>query len=328
MEAHPTRQFVLQILRLIVWTIIAVALVKFAFFPAQQDDESIHGQGVFELPTVTVTRGSIENTQTFPAAIARDDTKTFKATAEGVIVKFFVADGASVGEGDRLLQIRSEKTTTPTDPEEAPRTSYSYSNVRAPIAGTVHFDTIEGQAASIGDSLGSIQPARFHASVQLTPDKLYSLQGLPKTAKIIITDGPAPFECTDLHITTVTSTTQGESGATAQTSSPEMRCAIPADQTVFDGLKAKLTISGESVADTLMLPITAIEGRYREGNVYLPAKQPGGKPKPVKVKIGINDGSFVQITDGLKEGAAVLEFVPSIDPDEQDKAEARDAAGV
>ncbi len=34
-------------------------------------------------------------------------------------------------------------------------------------------------------------------------------------------------------------------------------------------------------------------------------------PKPVKVKIGITDGAFTEITDGLKEGDQVVTSVTS-----------------
>lgn len=36
MDAHPRRRFVMQIIRIAIWTIIAIALIKVAFFPNQE----------------------------------------------------------------------------------------------------------------------------------------------------------------------------------------------------------------------------------------------------------------------------------------------------
>lgn len=316
MEAHPTRNFVLQIIKTLIWIVIAVGVIKFAFFPNQEEAPSLAGQGNFELPTVQVSRGDIENTKTFEATIARDQTKTFKSTSEGIVIAFFVDDGANVNAGDRVLQVRSETTTTPADPEAMPETVYRYHDIEAPVAGVVHFDVITQQPVGIGDILGSIQPQSFHAAVQLSPDQLYALQGVPSEAQILITDGPSPFNCTNLHTYTPAATPASQGGADTP-ASPELRCDIPSDQTVFEGLKAKLTITGDAVKDGLTLPITAVEGRYREANVYLPVDSPKEKPKPLKVQIGINDGSLVEITGGIEEGTEVLEFVPTLDEEDE-----------
>ncbi|CRH88416.1 efflux transporter%2C RND family%2C MFP subunit [Chlamydia trachomatis] len=315
MDAHPRRRFVMQIIRIAIWTIIAIALIKVAFFPNQEKNEGIIGQGNFELPTVEVTRGSIENTQEFEATVLRDDAKPIKSSAEGTIVKIFTANGAAVNEGDRILQVRSEVTVGSNNPEEGASTAYKWIDIYAPTAGTVRVDAIENQTVSVGEALGEIEATTFHASVQLTPDKLYRLQGIPSEATLTIKNGPAPFTCTGLRTASITSTTQS-GGTTSRTTSPELRCAIPSDQTVFDGLKATLTIAGESVSDALTLPATAVEGRFREGNVYLPAETPGGKPTAQKVEIGISDGQYVEVKGGIEEGTSVLEFVPSIDPED------------
>ncbi|WP_216382727.1 efflux RND transporter periplasmic adaptor subunit [Arcanobacterium phocae] len=322
MEAHPTRKLIFSILRLIIAAVIAVALVKFAFFPSHKAEKELQGQGQFVLPTVTAQRGDVKNDTQFEATILRDDAKAIKSSAEGEIVHFFVADGTQVEQGAPLLQVKSttsvevtpsnavsngDEPTGPAEPQTS--TTVTYNNVVAPSAGTVNFDAMLKQHVSYNDSLGTIVPATFHANVNVTPDQLYSLQSIPQQAEVAITNGPAPFMCTNLHTTSVkSSSANGEGGA--QSSIPLLTCDIPADQTVFDGIKATLNIAGEEVTDALLLPVTAVEGRFREGKVYLPAKDGKGEPSPVVVKLGINDGKMVVITEGLDEETEVLEFVP------------------
>lgn len=319
MEAHPTRTFVMQILRLIVWVVIAIALIKFAFFPTQPPQEELVGQGVFELPTVTVSRGDIENTISLDASIIRNASTPAKATSSGEVVWFYVGDGANVGEGAPIIQVMKTETKESTDPEQPPQTWESYHDVYAQASGTLSLSVLEGQQVQIGEQIGTITPDSFHVEVAITPDKLYSLNSLPKEATVAITDGPAPFTCTNLRtITTATSSDPNSGGAPGAQSGPQLRCEIPSDQTVYDGLKAKLEIAGGSATNALIIPVSAVEGRFREGNVYLPATEPGGKPEKKTVKLGVSDGKYIEVLEGLAEGETILEFVPrkSNDDDE------------
>ena len=102
MNAHPTRTFIMQILRLLVWVVIAVALVKFAFFPNQQKAPDLVGDGDFTFPTTQVTRSDISHEVTLDASVVRNKSETVKATAQGTVVWLFVEDGAKV-KRDRPL---------------------------------------------------------------------------------------------------------------------------------------------------------------------------------------------------------------------------------
>ncbi|ADH92196.1 efflux RND transporter periplasmic adaptor subunit [Arcanobacterium haemolyticum] len=332
MDAHPTRKLIFTILRLIITTVIAVAMIKFAFFPSQKTHEPLVGGGEFVMPTVTPTRGDIKNDTEFDATLIRNASKSVKSTAEGEIVHFFVEDGAKIEKGAPILQIKTttevteppatgsesdDESATPSAPQT--RSVVSYNNIVAPATGTLTLDAILKQRVAINDSIGTIAPDSFYASVSVTPDQLYALQSIPKEAEVSIANGPAPFMCTNLHTTTTKSGGDKHEGE-AQTSSPQLVCDIPAGQTVFDGIKAKLRITGESATNALLLPLTAVEGRFREGKVYVPAANGQQKPQELIVKLGINDGQMIVITEGLKEDTEVLEFTPQTKNDEQKDA--------
>jgi len=47
------------------------------------------------------------------------------------------------------------------------------------------------------------------------------------------------------------------------------------------------------------------EGRRgRPSTIFVPG--PDGKPKPVPVVVGISDGQFVEVREGLEEGATII----------------------
>lgn len=312
------RDIIFQSLKLILWSIIAVALVKFAFFPNQETNEELLSQGQFELPTVTAEIGDISNSVELNASVVRDESKQFKSTESGVVQTLYVKDGDQVAAGAPVLQL--EKTTVkevpgqPSTDEEGntiPGTPQqvehkTWHDIYAPASGTLRLDTLVGQQVEIGSPLGSIVPSTFHAQVSINPEQLYSLQGLPKVATLAIKDGPAPFECTNLQtITSTGGTKEGE-----QSSGPQLRCVIPANQTVFDGVKGKLSIAGSSATQVVVVPTSAVEGRFREGAVYFPSKDGKSKPERHVVKLGISDGQFIEVTEGLKQGDLILEFAP------------------
>ncbi|MDO5049695.1 MAG: hypothetical protein Q4D87_07415 [Actinomycetaceae bacterium] len=86
----------MQILKLLVWLVIALALVKFAFFPSKPPLPEMVGDGNFTLPTVAVSRGEISHEINLDASVVRDESETVKSTASGEIVWIYVSDGATV----------------------------------------------------------------------------------------------------------------------------------------------------------------------------------------------------------------------------------------
>ncbi|EEH63218.1 hypothetical protein HMPREF0044_1457 [Gleimia coleocanis DSM 15436] len=330
MKPHTTRNTVFQVLKLIFWAIIAASMVKFAFFPTQETAEELHPQGVFELPTVTAEIGDIENSIDLNATILRDESKPVKSTESGEIETIYVADGTAVQQGAPILQVvkktMKEVQGQPTKdeegnvvPGEAEQVEVkSWHDIYAPASGTLRLDALVGQQVEIGSSVGSIVPATFHAQVSVNPEQLYSLEGIPNVATVSIKDGPAPFECTGLQTITSSASAPAKEGEQASASGPQLRCAIPANQKVFDGVKASLRIAGSSATGVLTVPTSAVEGRFREGFVYFPSEDGKSKPKKQTVKLGITDGKFIQILEGLQEGDTVLEFAPS-NKDDQNK---------
>ena len=309
MDRHPRRTLIFSILKLIIGAVIAIALVKFAFFPTQEKIITPNAQGDFTLPTTTVEKGSISHELSLPATVVRNETSPVKSTVAGQVVKLMATNGATVNAGAPIIQVK--QTQESADGETPPKVTWV--NVAAPAAGTLSLDVIVGQDVAIGDAIGQVSPDSFHAQVQVTPDQLYSLQSLPNEAELAIKDGPAPFACVNLKTVTAAPAAPKDGGDTpANASGPQLRCDIPADQRVVDGISAKLRIPGGNADNVLVIPVTAVEGRYREGRVYLPA-QGKKKPEPVTVELGISDGQMIEVKSGLDEGQEILEFVPRSD---------------
>lgn len=314
----------MSIIRLVVFTVIAVALVKFAFFPAGDDSANEPLDPSFEIPPMTVfaETATISNTLELKGSIEPVPAAEVKSTAEGEITTIFVENGSRVEAGQQLFELRREvpgQEQEVTDEEgnvsmvAAPPT-YKYNRVAATAAGTVQMSVLKGQTLAIGDVVASIAPGTFTATASMTPEQLYRVAELPDKATVTIKDGPAPFECTGLKLNTgaATAAPAGKQESTApagDSGGVRLSCAIPGDQKVFAGLGITLTVVGGEADDVLSLPVTAVEGRVGEGFVYVVDEDPTAPTKQA-VQLGLTDGERIEIKEGLTAEQEVLEFTP------------------
>lgn len=319
-STSPRFQKIIALIKTGVWIIIAISLVKFAFFPstgADQSDQPLDPSANYGQMTVTPTKADITNTVSVNGNIENDPSTVVKATGEGTVNYIAVSDGTYVEAGAMILQVRKvnddeiSPNTDDTDDQQTP--TVTYTDITAPASGTLHLSALLGQEFSIGDQLGTIAPSTYSAVATLNADQLYRIQETPSEATVTITNGPAPFTCSGLKIVTPDATQKNtnQQGENQQSSGIQARCAIPADQKVFPGLGLKMDIVAGSATDVLTLPISAVEGRFQSGFVYIPATDGAGKPEKKPVTLGLTDGEIVEIKEGLTESDSVLEFIPT-----------------
>jgi multidrug efflux pump subunit AcrA (membrane-fusion protein) len=318
---------VFPIVRIVLVAVLAAALVKLAFFPdSSSRADPWQPSAVVTEPTVPASIGTITNDVTLKGRVVADPAVPVRSTAAGAVNKVLVAVGQPVNAGDTLYDIRVE---TPRDPVQttAPdgsitmterKPAVTFVSVTAPIGGVVSsLSVIQGQAVAIGDNAGQVAPPSFSATGSLSPEQQYRLLNRPTEAQVVIGGGPAPFTCKGLTITTPLAgageappssgdtSTQTGSNTGGQTT---VRCAVPAEVIVFSGLAADITIAGGKAENVIVVPTTAVKGTAQTGTVWVQSKS--GKSEKKSVKLGLTDGTDVEITEGLAEGDLVRQFVP------------------
>ncbi len=298
----------MQILWLVVVAVLAAGLIKLAFFPdnAPKVEDPSQPTGQIIEPHYTVARATVSNDVTLTGTVAADEAVPLPATLNGVVTEVLVGVGQQVSPGQPIVTVKGQGIKANGQPYNATE------QVLAPIAGTISsLPTIRGASTTIGQSVGNLAPATFHLTGTIPPDQLYRLIQPPTEAKVTVTGGPAPFTCTGLQILTpLAGADSGQGGV----SGPTLRCAVPAEVTVFAGLSAQIVISGGVAEDAIVVPTSAVLGRSGTGTVYL--VQPDGSTKEATVQLGINDGTNVEVTSGLDEGAEILQFVPGAPADD------------
>ena len=302
------RRWVFPIIWMVIFAVIAAALVKISFFPdaaAAGGDGAVPTGEIVE-PQVPAMIGTIRNDVVLDGTVNADAAIPVKATLAGEVRKVLATQGQAVTPETQLFTIRSETIT----PEGTP--SVKTVTVTAGATGVLSsFSVLPGQMVAVGESVGQVAPPTFNVTATLAPEQQYRLLAQPTEATVTVTGGPAGFTCTGLTITTPlagagSGTGDGENPSVG--SGTTVRCAVPADVTVFPGLTAQLTIAGGIAENVIILPMTAVEGAAGQGVVYVVL--PDGSSEERAVTLGLNDGVNVEITGGLEEGELVLQFVP------------------
>lgn len=278
------RRWILPILLVLVLAAAAAALVKIAFFPDRSEAVVAPESGISD-PVVAVERGSVVNELSLDGNIARDEAYPVRSEITGSVTAVHVAEGATVAAGQKLFTIKQDDPVKNID-------------VLAPEAGDVsELALVKGQTTSVGTEIYKLTPARHHLLATVEPVQLYRLVNAPSEASVTITGGPAPFTCTGVRVEVSTEGTAN------------VRCAVPADQVVFAGLPAKLDLALGQVDGALVIPVTAVQGGSGSGKVWVDAGD-GAEPEERAVKLGVNDGTMVEVVEGLAEGDSIRQFVP------------------
>ncbi|WP_432484215.1 efflux RND transporter periplasmic adaptor subunit [Kineococcus esterisolvens] len=331
------RTIVLPSLRLVVWAAIAVALLWLAFGrgTAAEQEAAASPSAVLEPATAPVVRGDVVNTVSLTGTIAADPAATVKSTAAGEVGRVRAEVGQAVEKGTPLFTVlvpveetaaapaaAADPAAAPTAPAApaAPRTRTV--TVTAPSAGTLAtLDVLPQQQVTVGQQVATVSPGTLSVSAPLTQEQQFRLLAPPTTAQVTVPGGPGTFECTGLR----TGTPEAPSAAPDPTGgyvdpyadpaqSPTgatVSCRVPDGVQVFPGLSATVDVTAGSATGALLVPVTAVRGRVGTGTVW--TVDDTGTPTETEVTLGLTDGANVEVTDGLEEGAQVLQFVPGDD---------------
>lgn len=315
------RQYVFPTIRIIIWAVIAAALVVLALKGAELDPpDALQPTGEITESVIAVEKGSVTNAVTVPGSVVTDPPVEIKATADGVIAEIEV-DDRQVDKDTRVLWIKSEEVVEPvvevdektgeeTITEQEPKVTWT--SILAPVTGTVDISVLKDQAVTVGEAIGTVSPGTLSVSGTLTADQQYRLVGATGTAEVTLKGGPAPFTCTGLTIGEAPGGATGGDegmGVVDEGATGAVRCAIPPKVKAFSGLGGEIEITNGNAKDVVVVPISAVLGTSQTGKVWTVAKG-GAEPEERDVALGLTDGLQVEITKGLKAGEQILEFTP------------------
>lgn len=182
-----------------------------------------------------------------------------------------------------------------------------------------------GTTVKAGLPIFNVRHFGFALQSILPPEKTYRLYDGIISARGEITNGPGPFDCHVLgtpfvpgaggymigngEIETEDSSPVGGIQVIDSSQGVVVVAAVPPGIKLLEGAPGLLALTTAEVKDAVVLPIEAVAGISQRGQVYVEDK---GERVLRNVTLGITDGSYVQITSGLRGGEKIILPSPSI----------------
>lgn len=173
-------------------------------------------------------------------------------------------------------------------------------SVSSPVAGAVTDVARPGQVPP-GLPVVTLEYGGFGISAPVTDELSPRLYGQQLGAKASLMYGASGFECS-----LVDSVSDPEASSESPTGGTSL-CLVPLKYRAHPGMRADVGIDMGKRDDVLALPLTAVSGAAQEGTVALLT---GDDAKERQVSLGVSDGTFIEIVDGLESGDRVLLNAP------------------
>ena len=260
---------------LIILAVLALAFVIFVLPTLRSVSDALYQQD-------TVARGDISTYYSFSGDLVLAKSESHAATSDCEVRDVYVSEGDTVKKDDRLMRL-SDGTA-----------------IKAGIAGEVtDLDVERDDAVSAGQALVSV--ADFDSMrVEFDVDEF------DVDAVHVGTDAQITIDALDytfaLPITRISKTPRTSGDITYYTARADMD-AGDAPDAALPGMRVDVKVLGAYAGDVLMIKMDALS--FDEYNKPYVLIQSGDEKVRQYVGTGINDGVYVEITDGLSEGDTV-----------------------
>jgi len=264
-------------IRRVVWLVILALLgcgVYFIGLPMIQSSVTT------TYDTYTATTGSISNDLSFSGSFALKNSETLTASAAATVRNVYVAEGDRVSSGDKIARLSDGET------------------VKASIDGTVNtLDVAAGDEIAAGQQIAQI--ADFSTqSVSIRVDE-YDI-GEVYVGQACTVTATAQEQTFEAEISSINYVSQSTGNVAYYTATADV--AVSAG--IYPGMQATITIPKDSVENVVILKMDALSFD-RTNQAYVWMKDEAGELTQVNVDVGMDNGSYVEIVSGLKDGDTV-----------------------
>jgi len=262
---------------IIIGIIIAVVIIGLFAVPALMPKPSVYTD-------VTVTKANIETYYTFSGSVESKNSQNVMASSVLQI------SGIKVNEGEKVKKDTVLFTTS------------QGGEIKSQIAGTVSKIYVEkDQQVMAGTPLCDIYDFdNLQTTVKVDE---YDLSCISIDKEVTVTINSLNKEITGT-VLSVSDTATNQNGVSYFTAVID----LPKDSAIKVGMTAEARILNKKVTDVLTIPMKALKFDDND-KPYVLLKQVKGIPAQRYVKVGINDGKTVEITDGLTDGQ-VISYIP------------------
>lgn len=230
----------------------------------------------------TATIGTISNSLSFSGSLQLINNKTYQAASASTVKTVYVSEGDSVKKGDKLVRLANGESIT------------------ADFDGRVNQLYVEkDDDISMGGQL--VQVADFsRMKVSIRVDE-YDISSVSVGQRCVVT-ATATENKFESSIDSINYISASAGNVAYYTGIAYVD--VPADSGVYPGMQVTITIPQEEANDVVVLKEDALSfDRSNQAFVYI--KNDVGEMEQKNVTVGVSNGNYVEIKDGVKDGDTV-----------------------
>jgi multidrug efflux pump subunit AcrA (membrane-fusion protein) len=268
-----------RIIRKIIWTIIILAIlgvIGWSVYSKLRADYKI------TYDPYTATTGSISNSLSFSGSMQLIDSETYTAPADAKVREIYVTAGQKVTDGTKLMRLSTGDT------------------IEAEFDGTVSaINVSKGDEVKAEDSLITVADFdHMRVSVRVGESNIGSVS-VGQACKVTVSSAGASFDSTIGNINYVDYT--GNNVAYYTTT---VDVDTSETENIWPGMQATVTITLDEAQDVTVLKVEALS-TARDNTAYVYKENSSGEMEEVKVTVGVSNGNYVEIKDGVTSGETV-----------------------
>lgn len=276
MKRKPVKKWK-RILKRIILLMVVLALLGGGVWYAYG---SLKSEYTVTYDTYTATTGSISNSLSFSGTFALVDSKSYSPSSATTVKTLYVAAGDDVKEGDKLVRLANGEIIT------------------ADFDGRVNLVGVE-EGDDVDANTTLVQIADFsHMMISIRVDE-YDIADVSVGQAVTVT-ATATEETFDSTIKTINYISQSQGNVAYYTATAD----VDVSDGIYPGMQATVTITQEEANDVVILKEDALSFDAMN-NAYVYMMGDDGTMTEVPVTVGVSNGNYVEIKEGLSDGDTV-----------------------
>ncbi len=268
-----------KILKRLIWTVVILLVIGVAGW-------SVYSRLISEYRITydpyTATTGSISNSLSFTGSMQLIDSASYTASSDGKVREVYVSVGDQVRDGDKLMRLSGGET------------------IEAEFDGTVSsVDVVKGDEVKAGDSLITVADFDHMVVSVRVGESNISEVAAGQECKVTVSSANASF---DSVIDTIDYASYSGNNVAYYTA--KVKVDTSGAENVWPGMQATVTITLDEAKDVTVLKMDALSTK-RDNTAYVYKENADGEMEEVVVTVGVSNGNYVEIKDGVVSGETV-----------------------
>ena len=233
----------------------------------------------------TATTGSISNSLSFTGSMQLVNSATYTASSDTKVREIYVSEGDQVKGGDRLIRLSSGET------------------IEAEFDGTVSSISVEkGDEIKSGDTLLTVADFdHMKVSVRIGESNIGEVKK-GQSCRVTVSSAGATFDAAIDDIDYVSYTGNNVAYYTGT-----VNVDTSGADNIWPGMQATVTVPLEEAQNVTVLKMEALS-TARNNTAYVYKENENGEMEEVTVTVGVSNGNYVEIKDGVTAGETVYKI--------------------